>query len=65
MDSISIMFKTKQINTTTVIEKQATTSKQPLLTITPSVTAGYDIINHKWGVMAGISLNLNIKPKRR
>lgn len=59
LDSIKFKFKYKEINTNTVIEKP-TIYKRPLITTSPSITAGYDPINKQWGVMVGVSINFNI-----
>ena len=60
LDSISFNLRHKyyQTNTFTTIEK-ITPQKQNLISITPSITGGYDVINKQWGIMVGVSVNLN------
>lgn len=54
-------FSHKTFNTTTVTTIEKTIrEKRPLITTSPSITAGYDPINKQWGVMVGVSLNFNI-----
>ncbi len=61
LDSINIKLKHKQVNTyTTVTIEKPIPYKQPLITTSPSITAGYDPINKQWGVMVGVSINFNI-----
>lgn len=59
LDSLSLRLKTHTeviTNTVEIIREK----KPKLITTSPSVTAGYDPINKQWGVMLGISANLNI-----
>lgn len=59
LDSLKMRLKTHTeviTNTVEIIREK----KPKLITTSPSVTAGYDPINKQWGVMMGISANLNI-----
>ena len=57
LDSISVDWRRHEIIKTVTITN---TVKKKGLHIGPSISTGYDIINKKWGVMAGISLSLDI-----
>lgn len=59
LDSIKINYPHKVITNTIIIEKPII-QKKKLITTSPSITAGYDPINKQWGMMIGISANLNI-----
>ena len=59
LKNIDIRLKTMRVDNYTTIEKP-TVYKQPLITTSPSITAGYDPINKKFGVMVGVSVNFNI-----
>ena len=48
-----------RVDNYTTIEKP-TIYKQPLITTSPSITAGYDPLNKQWGIMVGVSVNFNI-----
>ena len=59
LDSIKFNYKSKVLTNTIIIEKPII-QKKKLITTSPSITAGYDPINKQWGMMIGISANLNI-----
>lgn len=65
VDSISLNLKKSEIvitNTVTVtkyIEKQKTLWDR--VSFGPSITTGYDPINHQWGMMIGGSVTFNLK----
>lgn len=59
LDSINIQTNKRIINTTTIIEKER--PKKLKLIVTPTITGGYDIYNHQWGIMAGIGIGVTRK----
>ena len=59
LDSIEFKLRYKQINTNTVIEKPIV-YKHKLITTSPSISVGYDVVNKQWGLMVGVSVNFNL-----
>ena len=46
-------------NTITTIEK-VKPQKRSIISIRPEVTAGYDLVNKQWGIVAGIGVGVNL-----
>lgn len=59
LKNLDIRLKTMRVDNYITIEKPIK-YKQPLITTSPSITAGYDPINKNFGVMVGLSVNFNI-----
>lgn len=49
------------ISNTTVFKKEEKRKFWDRFSIGPSITAGYDMVNKRWGVMAGASVTFDIK----
>lgn len=65
LDSLEMRFKThteiKTIEVTKYIEKPKTFLDR--IHIQPQITSGYDLINHKWGIVGGIGVGIDIGGK--
>lgn len=65
LDSTSVAWKkhttviTNYVEITKYVEKPKTFWNR--FHIQPQITSGYDLINHKWGIMGGIGLGIDIK----
>ena len=65
LDSTSVAWKkhttviTNYVEITKYIEKPKTFWDR--FHIQPQITSGYDLVNHKWGIMVGIGLGIDIK----
>ena len=65
LDSTSVAWKkhttvvTNTVEITKYIEKPKTFWDR--FHIQPQITSGYDLVNHKWGIMVGIGLGIDIK----
>lgn len=49
------------VDDVTVFHKDKKKTVWDRISVGPSVTAGYDVINHQWGIMGGISVTYNLK----
>ena len=49
------------ISDVTVYKKKEKKTLLERFSIGPSVTGGYDLVNHQWGVMAGASITFNLE----
>ena len=49
------------ISNTTVFKNDRSRKFLDRISVGPSITAGYDVINQKWGIMAGASVTFDLK----
>ena len=49
------------VSNVTVFKKKEKRSFWDRFSIGPSVTAGYDVVNKQWGIMAGASATFDLK----
>lgn len=61
LDSLKVNLSKQEIIKTEIITKYITPKKKFIdhFKVGPSITAGYDLTNRQWGVMAGVSVTYN------
>lgn len=62
LDSTSMMLKKKEVIKTIEITKYIEKPKTFLdrIHIQPQITSGYDLVNHQWGITAGIGFGIDL-----